>query len=635
MSRLSPRHVGPAPDLPSDVRALPARPSLEFERKQARRLLRQLHAGDPEALDRVRAKLQRAHDRSPDEFRLADAQFTIAREYGFSSWPKLTEYFETLARHVASGGLRQGHGRDAHELWARSIVTRHGNRRMETAEALAAFVPRFYGRSPAEIFASEFTIDEARLVHARMNRYPSWDVLLDEDGRPDEWERETSPLRKALKAVREADAEAFSTLVKAHPELLTTTVPGQAGNIELASMALGSHVRSHSPEFHRTVQWLGARVDLQSTLNWLLLGHLRMTVESVRLLLDAGADPGWIAPNGFSVLEHAIVRYWNGAAVDLIAARTRAPRSFWVAAGLGDVQSVKGYIERDGAPTDAARRHRPDFTALELGWMPMNPAADDQTVVWEGSIVAALNQRFAVLDVLLDRGFPIDHMVWGPTLLQLAVGNGWVPLAEYLVRRGADVTLEGRPNGSARHIAEQGFLNPHGHPEKRRLLELCGGRDPEVLVRERDEQRAKRVMQTHPTVEEAFVLAKQDAIRQGRDAVGSENLLIALLRQGKLPLQILSAAGVDLERLRAQLADRLEATGDPPPPEMTTDPAATALLLAARAEAERRKHDTLNTLHLFVALLATAEPVVLALIEPAGARRERLHAEVDRFLGNW
>lgn len=628
-------HKGPPPDSPSDVRALPPRPNLEFERKQAKKLLAQVRAGDVEALSRVHARLKHGSATKPDEFRLADAQFTIAREYGFTSWPRLVEYFETLARHMASGGHHQGHGREANEFWARGHLRRHGNRRMEHAEALAAFIPRFYGRTPDEIFASEFTLEEACLVQARMNRYPSWEVMLEEDRRPDAWERETSPLRKALRAIRDFDAGAFDAIVAAHPELLIATVPGQAGNIELASMALGGYVRSPAPAFHQVFELLGARMDLQSTLNWLLLGGMRMQTASVQLLLDVGAEPGWIAPNGFSVVEHAIARYWNGEAVDLIAARVTPPASFWVAAGLGDVESVKRYLDGSGVPTEAARLHRPDFTALTVGSIPMNPAADDQTIVWEGFFVAALNQRFGVLDVLLDRGFPVDHMTWGPTLLQLAIGNAWVPLAEYLISRGASVTLEGRPNGSARHIAEQGFLNPHGHPEKQRLLELCGGRDPEVLLRERDEQRAKRVMQTHPMVEEAFVLAKQDAIRQGRDTVGSGNLLIALLRQGKLPLAILSAAGVDLERLHAQLADRLESAGDPPPPGMTSDPEATAVLLAARAEAERRKHDTLNTLHIFVALLAMAEPVVFALIEPAGATRERLHAEVVRFLGNW
>ena len=40
----------------SALRPLPARPNLEFERKEAKALLRRLRAGDPEALERARAR---------------------------------------------------------------------------------------------------------------------------------------------------------------------------------------------------------------------------------------------------------------------------------------------------------------------------------------------------------------------------------------------------------------------------------------------------------------------------------------------------------------------------------------------------------------------------------------------------
>ena len=116
--------------------------------------------------------------------------------------------------------------------------------------------------------------------------------------------------------------------------------------------------------------------------------------------------------------------------------------------------------------------------------LPSNPTADDQEIVWEAFLIAAFNQRFAVLDVLLDRGFPIDYIGWGQT--DPAPGGrrtAGVPLVEYLVKRGANVDLKGwRPHISARELAEQHFLNPHGLPNAQRILELCGGRDPETLT---------------------------------------------------------------------------------------------------------------------------------------------------------
>jgi hypothetical protein len=56
---------------------LPARPSLEHLKKQARERLRELQLRVPDA-------------------QLADAQHAIAREYGFASWPKLKAHIEAL-----------------------------------------------------------------------------------------------------------------------------------------------------------------------------------------------------------------------------------------------------------------------------------------------------------------------------------------------------------------------------------------------------------------------------------------------------------------------------------------------------------------------------------------------------------
>ena len=70
----------------SAVRDLPARPSLDSLRKQAKRLARDVAAGDSEAIARVHTQLPRRA--LPLSNR--DAQFVIAREYGFAGWPDLT-----------------------------------------------------------------------------------------------------------------------------------------------------------------------------------------------------------------------------------------------------------------------------------------------------------------------------------------------------------------------------------------------------------------------------------------------------------------------------------------------------------------------------------------------------------------
>src|SRR5262249_24501526 len=70
----------------SAVRNLPARPSLDSLRKQAKKLARDVAAGKGEAIARVHAQLPRRA--LPLSRR--DAQLVIAREYGFAGWPDLT-----------------------------------------------------------------------------------------------------------------------------------------------------------------------------------------------------------------------------------------------------------------------------------------------------------------------------------------------------------------------------------------------------------------------------------------------------------------------------------------------------------------------------------------------------------------
>jgi ankyrin repeat protein len=78
--------------------ALPSSPDLSFEKKHAKSLLRAIRGGDAAALARLMHHLPRAGTR--EKVTLADAQFVIARERGFESWPKLKAHIEA-ARPMA------------------------------------------------------------------------------------------------------------------------------------------------------------------------------------------------------------------------------------------------------------------------------------------------------------------------------------------------------------------------------------------------------------------------------------------------------------------------------------------------------------------------------------------------------
>ena len=79
--------------MPDQASRLPGRPSLEQLRKQAKDLLRAYRAGDPIALARLRgAKPGISATDGQHPAALADAQFALARELGFESWPKLKRH---------------------------------------------------------------------------------------------------------------------------------------------------------------------------------------------------------------------------------------------------------------------------------------------------------------------------------------------------------------------------------------------------------------------------------------------------------------------------------------------------------------------------------------------------------------
>ncbi|MBC7974235.1 MAG: ankyrin repeat domain-containing protein, partial [Myxococcales bacterium] len=76
------------------VRPLPNHPSLENLRKQAKRLLDEIRAGDAAALARVRE----FHPQPPTAQALHDAQRVLARGYGFASWTRLVQHLEGVDR---------------------------------------------------------------------------------------------------------------------------------------------------------------------------------------------------------------------------------------------------------------------------------------------------------------------------------------------------------------------------------------------------------------------------------------------------------------------------------------------------------------------------------------------------------
>ncbi len=571
----------------SATRTLRPNPNLEYERKQARKLLNQLRRSDAQAVQRARSQMG-ARGPSPEGFKLSDAQFVIAREYGFRSWPRLVEYFQALQRQQHAHLFREL-SNGGYERRAQMYLKMHQRGDPFAARFLGAYVPRFYGATLEEVLAATVSIDDARLVVAREEHSPNWEALIKQTppARDNYWEYFDSPRGQAGRALEAHDKAELQRIIEAHPELIQPGPFDMRFDRPLIYHAVSREMESGSPADREMTDWLVSQgADPSAVLNHMLLGHMRMPKERVAFLLERGADPNWLTPNGITVLEHALFRYWNGAAADLIAARVVPRKALWIAAGLGDVRALDRYFDRHGKPNEAALRHRPDFPAMfSHSMLPPLSITDPLEVVWEAFFVAGLNDRFGVLDALLQRGFPIDYMGYGMSLLSFAVGNLNVPLVEFLVTRGADLNLMQRYNGTPRDHAESHFQSNPDSDNARRVLELCGGRKLPREPRGPDSEPARLI----PHAERVFDLAREEAHRLGQPEVEPHNVFVAMLRdEAGYLIHTLTRAEVDIGRLRRTLGQRLVKAEGQTIPDLPLSAETATVLQTAKENAESR-----------------------------------------------
>ena len=129
-------------------RSLPDRPDLQQYKKQAKELLKSTRASDRDALRRVRAHHPRyaAVTAPPPDFVLADAQFVIAREHDFDSWPQFAAHVKAM--NTADSAVGQ------FEAAADAIV--HGD---------VAALTRLLARHPQLIRARSTRAHHSTLLH--------------------------------------------------------------------------------------------------------------------------------------------------------------------------------------------------------------------------------------------------------------------------------------------------------------------------------------------------------------------------------------------------------------------------------------------------------------------------------------
>ena len=143
-------------------KSLPARPSLESLRKQAKKLARDIAAGHADAITRARAQLPNAQPRLTQR----DAQLVLAREYGFAGWQDLTaEVHKRLGKGLewaASQAHRIIHDNDVERLKQLlveypALLSWQGEGEEEGVGGLVGMATSSYGDSFDPISEKHFT----------------------------------------------------------------------------------------------------------------------------------------------------------------------------------------------------------------------------------------------------------------------------------------------------------------------------------------------------------------------------------------------------------------------------------------------------------------------------------------------
>jgi ankyrin repeat protein len=454
--------------------ALPARPHLDQLRRRAKELRDAARAGDPAGLARITAHTSAA---TPGTVTLAAAQFTIAREHGYPSWPQLVA--EVEARTAEAGqrveeflvaSIRDWTGRAARVLardpWIAGYDFRTAvilgdavrvremlARDLELATRLdirtgwtalhAACASRWHRLDPAR--AGGLT-EVARLL---LEAGAGTAVTAPPFGRPDEPGRQWTPLLCA--------------------------VAGEA-NPGITRLLLEHGAR---PDDH--VLYLSAFDDDHECLR-LLLPYARDIastsalsapistgdVTGARLILDAGADPNHLLPSGLLGESHeqsppvpplsaAIemeagpeltgLLLEHGAAPDVPGWDGRTPYQQAVRTGQDQVAEL---LARFGASTALTPADR-FLAACRTG----DRAAATALRAADPDLAAPLTSRYhrvltdaadhghtEAVRLMLDLGFPPgtrSERDDGATALHLAAAAGSVPTVRLLLDRGADI----------------------------------------------------------------------------------------------------------------------------------------------------------------------------------------------------
>jgi hypothetical protein len=136
-----------------------------------------------------------------------------------------------------------------------------------------------------------------------------------------------------------------------------------------------------------------------------------------------------------------------------------------------------------------------------------------------------------------------------------------------------------------------------------------------------------------PRAKTVLELSLREALQLGHNYIGTEHLLLGLIREGEgVAAQVLAQLGLDLARVRQEVIQLLSGSAPPVPGLPRTRPADTPAGARAREEARRLAGELpVGTHHVVSAILQDHESLGAKALEALGVTADALDAELARL----